>query len=270
MVCAPRGIAGLMTSHPKFLPNAPHLPNVNRMMKNILAVLIASAALAQTPTFQVASVKPFTGRAIDFRVLPGGRLHVTGLNLRFLIVQAYGLELNQVTGGPAWIDVDMYDIEATGQADATREQMMVMLQALLAERFELRVRRGTTQQNVYEPVVGKGGHKLKPPTGDRNFISLNRREPPTEPGLHYSLVGTKATLAQMAKRFGQQMRRPVIDKTGIEGEFDFKVDYAIDDNPESGPPLQTAIQEQLGLQLQTAKRLVETLSVEHAVKPSAN
>ncbi len=74
----------------------------------------------------------------------------------------------------------------------------------------------------------------------------------------------------IATRLGQQLGRPVIDRTGIEGEFDFKVDYAIDDNPNSGSSLLVAVQEQLGLKLEAAKGPVETLVVDHAERPSAN
>ena len=71
-------------------------------------------------------------------------------------------------------------------------------------------------------------------------------------------------------RLGEALRRPVIDRTGIEGEFDFKVDYAIDDNPESGVPLATAIQEQLGLKLDPGRGPVETLVIDHVERPSGN
>jgi len=75
----------------------------------------------------------------------------------------------------------------------------------------------------------------------------------------------------LAERLGEvQLERPVLDRTGIKGEFDFKLDYATDDNPETGPSIFTAIQEQLGLRLQAAKGPVEMLIIEHVEKPSAN
>jgi uncharacterized protein (TIGR03435 family) len=192
------------------------------------------------------------------------------LTLNVILRQAYGLEHYQITGGPAWLDTDRFDIEAKAAGEPTKEQMMAMLQALLADRFQLKVHRESREGNVYALVVAKGGHKLKPPTGDRSFISLHRNDPPTEPGVHYSLVGNKASLALIAARLGQQLGLPVIDRTGIEGEFDFKVDYAVGDNPDSGIPLPIAIQEQLGLKLERAKGPVETLVVDRAAKPSSN
>jgi uncharacterized protein (TIGR03435 family) len=190
--------------------------------------------------------------------------------VNLILRQAYGLEHYQIGGGPVWLSTDDFDIEAKSEGDATREQMMVMLQALLADRFQLKVRRETKEENVYAVVVAKGGHKLKPPTGDRSYVSVWRYDPPTEPGVHYALRGKKASLALIAKNIGKQMGRPVIDRTGIEGEFDFEVDFAIDDEPVSGPNLMSAIQTQLGLKLETAKAPMEMLVVEHAEKPSGN
>ena len=241
-------------------------------MRAISVFLFSAVAFGQpaAPAFDVASVKPSTGNIADFRVYPGGRLHITGQTVNIILRQAYGLEHYQISGGPPWLDTDRFDIEAKAEGEPTREQMMVMLQTLLADRFQLKVRRETQDENVYALVVAKGGHKLKPPTGDRSYVSLWRYDPPTEPGVHYALRGKKADLALIAKHIGQQMSRPVVDRTGITGEFDFEVDFAIDDKPESGPTLMAAIQATLGLKLEPAKAPMETLVVEHVEKPSAN
>lgn len=241
------------------------------MRPAVLAILAACSAFAQTPqAFEVASVKPGNGPIADFRVLPGGRLHITGLTLHTILMQAFGLEYYQITGGPAWLDVDHFDIEAKAEGEPSKDQMMAMLRALLEDRFQLKSHRQEAEGNVYVLTVAKGGHKLKPPTGERTFIGLYREDPPTETGVHYSLAGKKASLELIAKRFAIQLDHPVIDRTGIQGEFDFKVSYAIGDNPESGVPLELAVQEQLGLKLEAAKGPVETLVVDHAEKPSAN
>jgi uncharacterized protein (TIGR03435 family) len=177
-------------------------------MRTIFAVLPGAAAIAQTApqAFDVASVKPAIGHVLDFRILPGGRLHSTGLELNAILQLAYGLEHHQISGGPAWLGTDRFDIEAKGEP--TKEQMLSMLQALLADRFQLRVHREMKEGNVHSLVLAKGGHKLKPPTGDRSFIGLYRNDPPTEPGVHYSLAGNKASLALIAKYLGQQLGRP--------------------------------------------------------------
>jgi uncharacterized protein (TIGR03435 family) len=243
----------------------------NIMRSAVLAILAACSAFAQTPqAFEVASVKLGNGPIADFRVLPGGRLHITGQTLHHILMQAFGMEYYQITGGPAWLDVDRFDIEAKAEGEPTKDQMMAMLRALLADRFQLKSHRQEAEGNVYVLTVAKGGHKLKPPTGERTFIGLYREDPPTETGVHYSLAGKKASLDLIAKRFASELHHPVIDRTGIQGEFDFKVSYAIGDNPESGVPLELAVQEQLGLKLEAAKGPVETLVVDHAEKPSAN
>ena len=240
-------------------------------MRTLFAIPLAAVLCAQTPQmFDVASVKPAAGRSADFRNLPGGRLHITCLTLNEILLKAYGVERYQIAGGPVWLNTDSYDIEAKAEGEPNKEQMLTMLRALLADRFSLKVHRESKEGNVYALTVAKGGHKLKPPTGDDALISLYRYDPPTEPGVHYSLAGKRATLAMIANRLGQVLGRPVIDRTGIEGEFGFKVDYAIDDNPDSGASLPAAVQEQLGLKLEAAKGPVETLVVDHAEKPSAN
>jgi len=123
---------------------------------------------------------------------------------------------------------------------------------------------------VYLLTVGKDGPKLQPPTGDRSYVSLYRNTPPELPGVSYTIAGKKATVALIAERLGEmRLNRPVLDRTGIKGEFDFKLDYAIDDNPETGPSIFIAIQEQLGLKLEAAKGPIETLIIDHAEKPSA-
>jgi uncharacterized protein (TIGR03435 family) len=237
----------------------------------LFAIPLAAALFAQTPRmFDVASVKPAAGRSVDFRVLPGGRLHISCLTLNEILRQAYAVERYQIAGGPAWLDTDSYDIEAKAEGEPTKEQMLTMVQALLADRFSLRIHRESKEGNVYALTVAKGGHKLTPPTGDTAFIGLYRYDPASEPGVHYSLAGKRATLAMIANHLSQVLRRPVIDRTGIEGEFGFKVDYAVDDNPDSGSSLPSAVQEQLGLKLEAAKGPVEMLLVDRAEKPSAN
>jgi|SRR5271157_1654696 len=246
------------------------------MIRAAFAILVVSAAFGQTspapPAFEVASVKLASPdeHIVDFRVYPGGRLRVTNQTLNVILRQAYGVEHYQIAGGPAWLDTDRFDIEAKAQGEPTNAQMMAMLQTLLADRFQLKARRESREGNVYALVVAKGGSKLQPPTGDRTYVGLYRNDPPTETGVHYSLAGKKATLALIAQRLAQQVGRPVFDRTGIQGEFDFKVDYAIDDNPESGPSIFAAVQQQLGLKLEATKGPLETLVIEHAEKPSGN
>jgi uncharacterized protein (TIGR03435 family) len=224
--------------------------------------------------FDVASVKPASAtsrQGADFRVLPGGTLQVTNLNLRVIIEEAFGVKAYQISGGPGWFGTDEFDIEAKADGNANRGRVMAMLRTLLAERFQLKVHRETREGNVYVLVVAKNGPNLKAATGEQSFVRLYRNTPTDQPGVSYTIAGQKASLALLAERLADmQLDRPVLDRTGIKGEFDFKLDYAIDDNPDSGPSIFSAIQEQLGLKLEAAKGPVETLVIDHVERPSGN
>jgi uncharacterized protein (TIGR03435 family) len=237
-------------------------------------VAMAGAAFAQTaPVFEVASVKPSSpdARMLDFRVQPGGRLDVMNQTLRIIIMQAYNVKGYQLAGGPSWLDTDRFDIEAkAADGNATRDQVMAMLQTLLAERFGLKVHRDSREGDIYALVVGKNGPKLQPPTGDRPYIGLYRLTPPQLPGINYALGAKKTTMTQFAERLSSEVHRTVLNRTGLDGEFDFRVEYSIDDNPETGPSIFIALQEQLGLKLDTTKGPIETLVIERASKPTAN
>ena len=204
-------------------------------------------------------------------MLPGGRLEVTDLTLGILIREAFGVKRYQISGGPKWLETDRFDISARAAAESSRDQMMLMMQGALVERFMLAVRRETREGNVYVLVAAKSGPKLKRSDADQSFVRLYRNTPPELAGVSYSITGQKVSMALLAERLGElQLGRPVLDRTGIKGEFDIKLDYAIDDNPETGASIFTAIQEQLGLKLQAAKGPVDMLIIEHAQKPSAN
>jgi uncharacterized protein (TIGR03435 family) len=238
----------------------------------VVAAFASAGLFAQEKTaFEVASVKPATGGSSDFRIYPGGRLHITNLPLDVIVRQAFAVKRYQLTGGPSWLHTDEFDIEAKAVGEPSRAQMMAMLQTLLADRFQLKVRRETREQNIYALTVAKNGPKLTPSTAAEFFIRLDRNTPRELPGVDYTIAGQKATLAQIAEGLGDnQLDRPVLDRTGIPGEFDFKLRYAIDDNPDTGPTIFAAIQEQLGLKLEAARGPVEILVIEKAEKPSGN
>jgi bla regulator protein BlaR1 len=226
------------------------------------------------PAFDAASVRPADSsarRGMDFRV-SGGRLVSTNWTLDLLVRQAYNVKYYQITDGPAWFNSDYFDIEGESPGDPGREQMMAMLRTLLADRFKLKVHRESKEGTVYALTEMKGGHKLKPAKeGDQSFVRTYRKTPPTEPGVSYFQLGQNASLAQLADTLTNLMRAPVTDRTGIPGTFDFRFDYGTDDAPaEAGPPVVTAIQDDLGLKLEKQKGPVEILVIDHAEKPSAN
>jgi uncharacterized protein (TIGR03435 family) len=197
-----------------------------------------------------------------------------------------------VEGGPGWINSDFYYIDAKSDAPETQGMMRgPMLQALLEDRFQLRIHRETRDVPVYALTVAKGGPKL-PRTVEGSCIPFDRtRRPPdgkpwcaltrsVRKGPNLTWEARSLTLAAFSKTLG--LDRPVIDKTGIAGVFDFHLDFAPDDtsasrhpdggaaDPAGGPSLFTALQEQLGLRLDPTRGPAEFLVIDRVERPSGN
>jgi uncharacterized protein (TIGR03435 family) len=243
-----------------------------------LILILSAAAGAQTvaPAFDVASVKLADPREpLDIRTSPGGRLTVTNQPLKNLIKQAYGVESYQISGGPAWMDTDRYDIEAKAEGNPDRTQIMRMLQTLLADRFQLKIRREQREGAIYALTVAKGGPKLAAADplkdGERAGVFNGRTGSPTAAALSYWKHGRHASMAMLSNSLEGTLGRPVRDRTGIAGDFDFRFEYTADELSTGDlPSLFTAVQAQLGLKLESTKGPVETLVVDRAEKPSAN
>lgn len=230
------------------------------------------------PAFEVASVKPSTerDRIIGLFTYPGGRITVTNYTLKMLIHEAYNIEDFRILGGPRWAGEDRYNIEAKPPASSESSkwapasiktppspEMRQMLQTLLAERFQLKVHTETRKEPVYALVVAKGGPKLKEPasTTVQPFVSF----------LPHGLSGKNATMDQLVERLARILGRPVQNRTGIQGNFDFLIDYPPDDaSTDESVLLLSAIQEQLGLKLETEPGSVDVIVIDRAEKPSGN
>jgi uncharacterized protein (TIGR03435 family) len=239
------------------------------------AGLILTKLFGQNPgplLFEVASVRRSdpNQRAVDFVISAGGRLRVTNMSLAEMIHQAYQVKYYQVSGGPGWVNDARFNIEAKATEESTRKELMAMLQNLLVDRFQLRIRREQREGKVFELVISKGVPKLKPSKADSSYLRLERNTPPELPGVSYTIVGQKISMAKLADGLMGHVERPVLDRTEIAGEFDFRIDYAIEGRGDVGPSIFTALQEQLGLRLQTAKGPIETLVSEKAERPTAN
>jgi bla regulator protein blaR1 len=232
------------------------------------------------PKFEVASVKasdPQDPRT--FMVTPpnGSRFSTTGASLKFLIGIAYEKAPAQVSGGPSWLDTDRFEIDARPDTAVPGlegyKRTKLMLQSLLEERFKLAVHTETRQESVYELVLTKTGSKLKEVSFGVPRQEMRRGE----------LLVTSTRLSFVTPIFSTLVQRPVIDKTGLAGVYDFTLKFRPEPNAAGAaapdaPPLAdpeapgifTAIQEQLGLRLESAKGPVEILVVDHAEKPEAN
>ncbi|MBZ5612140.1 MAG: TIGR03435 family protein [Acidobacteriia bacterium] len=268
----------------------------------LLAGVLSGQATAPL-TFEVATVKPSTGddHRIGIQMLPGGGLRTTGTTLKFLLTFAYDVRDFQISGGPGWINSDRFDITAKAerggsdsappdprsmtdaQMKTAREQMQQRLQGLLAERFQLVIHRETKEQSVYALVVGKTGSKLKESqvtSGEgHRMMRMGRGQ----------ISGEGVPLEMLTNVLSNQLGRPVIDRTGLQGPFDLKLEWTPDPGqagpfgglpppgvevpppPDpNGPSLFTAVQEQLGLRLESTKGPVQMIVIDKVEKPSEN
>jgi uncharacterized protein (TIGR03435 family) len=248
---------------------------------------IAFAQQAPRPSFEVAAVKLSepNDRPWSLTIQPGGRLTVTNIALNTLIGYAYSAREHQVAGGPRWLDSVKYDIDAKPDSafrlppgplsPANDAPIRMMMQSLLAERFKLVVHRGTKELPVYKLVLAKEGSKLNEAT-DSAVISRGGSMSGGR-GLIRSQAAQMPLLVSMLER---TLGRSVIDKTGLTGKYDFELKWTPESAPRvevpdaapsaEGPTLFTALQEQLGLKLESTKGPVEIIVIDHVEKPDAN
>jgi len=220
------------------------------------------------PEFEVASVKlldhpvPVHPYRLDIN---HGTLKIDAVPLRFIIGLAYAGQGLRVEGGPSWINGERYDIQAkSGNPNASTDEIRVMLQNLLADRFRLAFHNETRQVPIYTLLVAKGGPKLKPAkdneqagitrSGDRDLVVTFQKWPMT--GLVSTLSGIVGS--------------PVRDQTGLTGTYDFKLEWSPDPSVESGLSIFTAVQEQLGLKLEADKGPVEIMVIDHVDHATPN
>ena len=272
----------------------------------LVAAVANAAAFCQTqqpvppPEFEVASIRPHA--SADNRAFVQafqGKLVMQNFSLKQLIFFAYDVPNNQVSGVQAWMDSNHFDIQATTESNATVKQVEgPMLRALLEERFHLKVRRETVERPVYDLTVEKDGAKMQlskegsctpysmdsppplPPSGAQRPIYCDFPRLAAD-GLNWTLDGKGVSVGKLATSLSRSgLDRPVIDRTGLTGGFDLHLKWAAEvpasalgsgtvDDP-TGPSIFTALKEQLGLKLESAKGRVEILVIDHVEQPSEN
>jgi bla regulator protein blaR1 len=263
-------------------------------------------AAASTATFEVASVK--ANKSGDGRVMismpPTGRYTATNVPLRLLLQQSYELQPFQIVGGPNWISSDRFDIVGKAPDGFTPDQLRPMVRALLADRFKLKSHLETREMPIYELVLaradGKLGPNLTPSKSDCKAVMAQRRggppPAPPQPGQTPecsmmlgagNLNAGGMEIAQLARSLGPLVNRIVNDKTGLKGEYDFQLTFSPDGRggfpgipggPPAGidapaadpnrPSLFTALQEQLGLKLDSQRGPVEVLVIDSVEQPT--
>jgi uncharacterized protein (TIGR03435 family) len=235
------------------------------------------------PSLEVATIKPSQpdrpGRAFLWR---GNRFTTFNTTLMALIGFAYDVQEKQVIGGQDWMNSEKFDIE--GKPDITgtpsREQLRTMVKKLLADRFQLKFHNEKKELPAYVLTVGKAEPKMTKDDTNPNGL----------PGLFFRQLGDlnvrNATMGDFAHLMQSAvLDRPVVDQTGLAGKWDFQLKWTPDDSQFSGmgmrppppseaadapPPLFTAIQEQLGLKLESGKAQVDVMVIDHVEHPSAN
>jgi uncharacterized protein (TIGR03435 family) len=289
-------------------------------------ILCASIALGQQPnpklTFEVASVKPaapqpvarLRGSADGGPGTPApGRIRFNDMPLRVLIMRAYDVQNFQISG-PSWMDSQRFDIIAKVPDGASKQDARIMLQNLLADRFKLKLHKGSKEAAVYELVVAKRGLKLKeavqtaaapvedaggpqagPPRGKDGLL----KTPHGQLGIQATasgrmrMQGDAVTMTRLTEVLEIAVGRPVVDKTGLTGTYDVMLDFSPEsmgpgpkgpapgqgggnpvdaprDSNDSGPTIFTALQEQLGLKLESRRGTVDLLVVESVEKVPIN
>jgi len=234
-----------------------------------LALLLAVTAYAQSPSFEVVSVKPnISGSGRSTESTNPGSLRAENINAGSLIQQAFGVRAFQISGGPGWLTSDNYDVNAkTGTSkDLNDKELQPYLQALLADRFGFRYHRETKELPVYSLVVLRSGTKLTAHTGggdNSTNISNNAGRS--------SIRSVNASMANLANLLGGRLDRLVIDNTRLTGDYDLELEWAPNPTAESTEPsLFTALQEQLGLKLESTKGPVEIIVIDNLDKPTEN
>jgi len=243
--------------------------------------LASSTGSAQEPSFDVATIKPTApdDRSGRFLTMQGAhQLVVKGYTLKFMVAAAYNLPPRLIAGGPAWADSDRYDIVAATPGDSrpTLDLQMAMLRTLLAERFKLAIHRESRELPVYELTVAKRGANLDPSAAtDQQPLLVNKVFP-----THIELPARNATMAQFASMLQRSvLDRPVVDKTGLAGRYDFNLAWTPDETQFDGrlppslttsgekPDLFSALEAQIGLKLDASRGSVEVVVIDSVDRP---
>jgi uncharacterized protein (TIGR03435 family) len=209
-----------------------------------------------------------TGMA-DF-TSPGGRFTARATTLKFLLEWAYGIQPSQHSSGPSWIGVDRYDIVAKADGNATDEQMKLMVQTLLADRFQLKLHHERREISAYVISVGKTAPKLfAPKDGETHALRMAPRMDQDQKITTYHIIATRYSLAQLADTFARQLGSVIVNNTGLDGEYDFALDLTPDEsrpNPVDPTLLIAALREQVGLAVKFQKTDVDFLVIDGAEK----
>jgi uncharacterized protein (TIGR03435 family) len=268
------------------------------MMRLLLAASGVFAAVVALPAqvFEVASVKPNKSgtTSVSMRMQPGGRLNLLNVTVLDVVRFAYAVQPFQIEGGPSWLESERFDVLAKVEGEIPLlppgqvGPVQVMTQNLLAERYKLKVHRETKDAPAYALVVARAdrrlGKQIEPSNVDcvavlKAMMAGGRGGPPTAPGGGPlcrlsaagpgSVVARDVSIQQLAQLLSVQLQRQVVDRTGLTGVFSFDLAFATEQaNDPDRPSLFTALQEQLGLKLESQRAPLEVLVVDGVEHPT--
>jgi uncharacterized protein (TIGR03435 family) len=241
----------------------------------VAACIVPRTALAQT--FEVVSIRPNTSS--DTRQDLGGtagQLIGSNIPVWWLIRNAYQIDESELIGAPPWVFSDRYDIIGKMPAGATREQVRPMVIKLLEDRFGLVIRRETRDRPVYALVAARSDKRLGPKltrSAIENCAAARASARPCNMNMNSGRVRATGTqLAELAPLLSQYVGRRVFDRTGMPGPYDFELDFApgLEAGGDNSTSLVTALQEQLGLKLESQSEPVEVIIVQQIRRPTEN
>ena len=269
----------------------------------LCAVVIVTGALAaaersqQPPSarraFEVATIRrtPSDTSGFSYGQRPGGLWMMTNRTIVTIIREAYPTQVQDVFGAPAWVTADAYDVSAKAEGNPTREEMRLMLQALLADRFKLAMHYEMRERPIYALVIARSDGRVAPGLVQSQIdcaaVNAARREGrspagpvPANGAPPCGWSGNGATinfgglpLSRLSESLGQPDGRPIVDKTGLQGNYEFTLRYALQPNPDpanDAPTIFTALEEQLGLKLVPDRAPLQVVVVDHIERPTEN
>ncbi len=232
-------------------------------------------------TFEVATIRPSDANSLNggIKPLPDGNGYVAqNVPIKLMISLMFEIPMRQIKGAPGWTESDRYDIEAKAEHGGySKDELHAMFRSLLEDRFNLKFHQEAKEGKVYALTVDKAGVKMTVNTSPQDY-----NIPITFSG--FSNVGRRVPMKYLCWWLGQQLEReerPVIDKTGLTGNYDFTLQFVPDrltDTPkeslpaelQDSPTIFDALREQLGLKLTPEQGPVEYFTIDHVEKPSAN
>jgi uncharacterized protein (TIGR03435 family) len=233
-------------------------------------------AVDADPDWEVATVKRSDpdARAGQHIELRGRQVLLLDTTLEQFLLLGYGVQSSQLVGEPDWAKTELWDVD--GVPDAPGEpswpQMQGLIRKILAKRFGLQLHHEQRELSVFALTVAKGGPKMTANTSDPNG-RVHQQQKGSNSSVHVEGL-TNASMADLATILQFHVDRPIVDRTGIKGRYDFKLQWALDETPISSPDappgLFTAIQDQIGLKLERQKAPADALVIDKVQRPEAN